>query len=233
MSKHTQEVINFYNNIYLKKQAAAMRPLATYVPFVKILNPLANKKILDVACGTGFLLKLLAEKNLETYGVDISPEAVVVAKKESPTSKIFVASAENLPFNADFFDYVTCIGSIEHFENLDKGLTEILRVAKKEAKFVFVVPNKDYFFWYFKSKKGTHQRDIGEELKSLKDWQKFFQKHQLKIVKTKVDRYPTTSLPWFYSFNPYKILKRLFFKIVWLFLPKKYTYQFIFLIQHQ
>ena len=68
-----------------------------------------------------------------------------------------------------------------------------------------------------------------EELKTFKEWQQIFKHAGLEIVATKQDKWPTKSLAWFYSFNPYKIIKRLAFKLVWLVLPLNCTYQFIIL----
>lgn len=232
LNHHRQKQAVYYNKIYQERKAVAMRPLEAYKDFLKHLEPLAEgKNFLDVGCGTGYLLKLVAEQGLQTYGVDISEQAVKVAQQNNPYSDIQVASAENLPFLSNFFDYISCLGSLEHFNDLKKGLLEMTRVTKPSALFLLVVPNKNYLFWRFKKEKGTAQREIGEKLLSLKEWLKIFQEQGLKIIKIKSDKYPTQSLSWFYSWNPIKIFKRLVFKLVWLVLPLNYTYQFIFICQ--
>ncbi len=227
-----EQLVNFYNNLYHTKQSKAMRPSSEYARLLNYLKPLNNSGILlDIACGTGFLLKNATENNLKTYGVDIANEAVKVAKSNSPLSEIIVAAAENLPFADNFFDYISCLGSIEHFSNINQGLKEMLRVGKKNVKYLLVVPNKNYFAWWFTKNKGTHQRDIGEELKSLTEWQQVLQTAGFKITKIKPDKWPTMCLPWFYSFNPFKIIKRILFKLIWLVLPLRYTYQFIIIAE--
>lgn len=233
MSQNNQsEITEFYNHLYQEKQNMAMRPPRAYEGFLKHLEPLATgKNFLDVACGTGFFLKLAADKGLKTYGIDISSQAVEVAQQNSPSSQVQMAEAENLPFAGGFFDYITCLGSLEHFSDIERSLSEMIRVGKNTTKYLLVVPNKNYFAWWFKKNKGTHQREIGEELKSLNEWRKIFTGSGFKIIKISADRWPTKSLPWFYSYNPLKIFKRLFFKLVWLILPLRYTYQFIFLCQ--
>ncbi|HPA25368.1 MAG TPA: class I SAM-dependent methyltransferase [bacterium] len=222
------KLISFYNNLYSKKQTNAMRPFKEYQFFLNFLKPFGtDQKILDVACGTGFLLKAAVDDGLKTYGIDIANEAVKISQKNSPQSEIFLGLAEELPFANNFFDFIYCLGSIEHFSDINKGLLEMLRVGKENAKYLLVVPNKNYFAWWFTQKKGTHQRDIGEELKSLKEWVSLFESAGFRIIKIKQDKWPTRCLPWFYSFNPLKIFKRLFFKLIWMVLPLKYTYQFI------
>jgi len=226
----SEEITKFYDDIYQRKQSQAMRPKQAYVDFLEILPSLkSGKKFLDIACGTGFLLSLASAKGLETHGIDISQQAVSVAKSNSPNSNIQVASAEKLPFQDNFFDYISCLGSIEYFENISQGISEMIRVAKDDAKFLLVVPNQNYFAWKLKKQSGTHQRDIAEELKTLKEWQQLFKDAGLNILAIRHDKWPAKSLPLFYSYNPYKILKRLVFKLIWLILPINYTYQFIIL----
>src|SRR3989339_417880 len=131
-----EQIVNFYNQLYKSKQSQAMRPITEYSRFLSYLKPLeVDKKILDIACGTGFLLKVANEKGLKTFGIDISDEAVKIAKENSPSSEIITASAENLPFKNNFFDYISCLGSIEHFSDINQGLREMLRVGKRGAKF--------------------------------------------------------------------------------------------------
>jgi len=40
-----------------------------------------GRKLLDVGCGTGFLLLAAFKRGLKTYGIDISEEAIKIAKK--------------------------------------------------------------------------------------------------------------------------------------------------------
>lgn len=224
--------IQYYNELYKKQKSQAMRPKKEYGIFLKHFGKLKKgAKILDVACGTGYLLKLATDKDLQTFGIDISEQAVKIAKQNSPESEIKIASAESLPYADIFFDYITCLGSIEHFENINKGISEMLRVAKNNAKFLFLVPNKKYFAWYFTKQKGTHQRDIGEQLYDLNEWKEILMQNKLKIIKIKQDKYPTKSLSWFYSSNIIKIIKRIMFKLIWLILPLKLTYQFIIIAE--
>jgi len=223
-----ETVVEFYNNLYKSKKSNAMRPINEYRRFLSYLEPLEeNKNFLDIACGTGFLLKVAQEKGLKTFGIDISEEAIKVAKKNSPVSDLRVASAENLPFENNFFDYISCLGSIEHFSDINKGLKEMLRVGKNSAEYILVVPNKNYFAWWFTKNKGTHQREIGEELKSLNGWKNVFELAGFKILNIYQDKYPSRCLPWFYSFNLFKIIKRILFKLLWFFLPLRYAYQFV------
>jgi len=63
-----EQIVNFYNQLYKSKQSQAMRPITEYSRFLSYLKPLAVGKIfLDIACGTGFLLKVANKKGLKTF----------------------------------------------------------------------------------------------------------------------------------------------------------------------
>ncbi|MDP3740941.1 MAG: class I SAM-dependent methyltransferase [bacterium] len=223
---------NYYDDIYLRKQERTMRPRFAYKKLFNLIEPVGqNKKLLDVACGTGYFLQVAAERGLETYGLDLSQEAVAVAKRVSPGSNIVTGYAEALPYESSFFDYVSCLGSLEHFADMEKGTQEMIRVAKSDALFLFILPNDDYLFWKLKKiKKGTHQRNF-EVLKNYPGWLKFLDEAGLEPIKVDQDRWPSQSLRIFEYKNPYRIARRIIFKLIWFFLPLKYTYQFIFVLK--
>lgn len=119
---------------------------AYYSWIADLLNMSKGSNFLDVACGAGFMLKEAAERGLKTFGVDISPVAVNMARKESPSSKIYLGSGENVPFGEDYFDFVTCLGSLEHYLNPQEGIKEISRILKKDGRACIVLPNIWYWF---------------------------------------------------------------------------------------
>jgi demethylmenaquinone methyltransferase/2-methoxy-6-polyprenyl-1,4-benzoquinol methylase len=90
--------------------------------------------ILDVATGTGDLAILLQRKtNAAITGVDIAEDMLDIAKKKARkfTKLHFMqAQAENLPFPDASFDAVTVAFGVRNFEQLQKGLAELLRVLK-------------------------------------------------------------------------------------------------------
>lgn len=143
MEKHinTKEIIKDYDRIYT---TFGLRTNSAYYRWIiKLLQPKPNSRILDVSCGEGILLREIEKlnKGIETYGLDISNEAVGIAKKNTPKSKILLADGQSIPFQDGYFDYVTCLGSLEHYLDPELGLKEITRVAKDESKFLILLPN--------------------------------------------------------------------------------------------
>lgn len=223
----------FYNDLYQRKREQTMRPFYIYQRWLDFFSPEKGKKIFDIGCGTGYFLKAAKERGLQTYGIDLSEEAVKIAREIAPNSQIETGTGEDLKYPDNFFDYIACLGTLEHFTNIEKGLAEILRVAKKDAKFFIIVPNKNYLWDKVVGKRGTIQRDYKEELKDFNSWKNLFEKFGLKMEKVIQDKYPAEIVKIFEYKNPIKILRRIIYRFVWLFMPLNYTYQFVFVFKRK
>ncbi len=121
----------------------------------KVLQLVANthpKTILDIATGTGDLAILMTETNAERIiGLDISAGMLEVGRKKIDDRKLsdkiemILADSENMPFEDNTFDAITVAFGVRNFENLEKGLSEILRVLKPNGIFVILetsIPEK-------------------------------------------------------------------------------------------
>lgn len=119
------------------------------VALVKETQP---ESILDIATGTGDLAINLTKTNAKKIiGLDISEGMLEVGRKKITNKKLdetitmMVGDSENLPFDNDTFDAITVAFGIRNFENLEKGLSEILRVLKPNGIFAILetsVPSK-------------------------------------------------------------------------------------------
>jgi SAM-dependent methyltransferase len=225
-----QEVRQWYDNRYASRGEDSMRPASAYPIYLDDLRAQPGRTLLDIACGTGFFLRAAVQRGLKTWGVDISDEAVKVARRVSPESKIDVGKGEQLNFADASFDYVTCLGSLEHFLDMDQGVSEMKRVAKPDALFCIGVPNSDFLYWKVSGKYGTEQQDINEHMLSLREWSDFFVRNGLKIVRIRQDRWPMHKFRLFASANPLKTVKALAIRLAWSLLPLRYAYQFIFIL---
>ena len=119
---------------------------------VALVNAQSPKLVLDIATGTGDLAINLVETGAEKItGLDISPGMLEVGREKitnkglDQTIEMVIGDSENLPFEDNTFDAITVAFGIRNFENLNKGLSEILRILKPQGTFVILetsVPTK-------------------------------------------------------------------------------------------
>jgi len=101
-----------------------------------------DQRILDVGCGSGFVLEKLYKlgyKNL--YGCDI------VEGIQLKGAKYCVSNIESLCFTDGQFDTVICSNTLEHVLNPAKAASELKRVASKQL--IVTVPCQKYFRYTF------------------------------------------------------------------------------------
>ena len=119
---------------------------------VKLVGETQPKSVLDIATGTGDLAINLTKTNADKIvGLDISEGMLEVGRSKiakrnlSKTIEMVLGDSEKLPFEDNSFDAITVAFGIRNFENLEKGLSEILRVLKPSGIFVILetsVPTK-------------------------------------------------------------------------------------------
>lgn len=224
------KIKDWYNRKYCEKGISFCRPPEAYEVYLNYLKAESGKRLLDVGCGTGNLFKAANKRGLKTYGVDLSDEAVRIAQQNYPSSKITVGSGTWLNLPDGFFDYVTCLGALEHFLDMEKSITEMVRVGRDDAIFCIVVPNVNYFYDKFTGEKGTEQQEINERLLSLSEWKKKFS-GQFEILKIYQDTWPFRNRKVFQPADPFKIIVKTILRYAYFLIPLNYTYVFIFIMK--
>lgn len=131
---------------------------------VKELVAFKPQRILDLATGTGdFAISLLKLKPKQIIGMDISSGMLSVGKQKMISKKVEhiidmqLGDSENMPFEDGFFDAITVGFGVRNFENLEKGLLEMLRVTREGGKIIILefskpkrFPIKQMFGFYSK-----------------------------------------------------------------------------------
>lgn len=132
---------------------------------ISLLKDIHPKIILDVATGTGdFSIEALSLKPEKIIGVDISEGMLEVGRKKMQERKLDsiihlqYGDSENLPFQDNFFDALIVAFGVRNFENLERGLAEMLRVIRPGGRIVILefsrpakFPMKQLYRVYFTS----------------------------------------------------------------------------------
>ena len=103
-----------------------------------IIAPAPGMKILDLAAGTGSSSEPLAEAGAEVIPADFSEGMLAAGRKARPNLPFTKADALNLPFEPDTFDTVTISFGLRNTADIDKALTQMLRVTKSGGHLVVV-----------------------------------------------------------------------------------------------
>jgi len=101
----------------------------------------APLRVLDVGCGTGYLLRLLAGRYAqatELVGIDPAPSMVETAEQaaEDQRLRFTVGAAEQLPYPDDSFDLVVSSTSFDHWADQVAGVGECARVLAPGGQLV-------------------------------------------------------------------------------------------------
>ena len=101
------------------------------------------KNILEIGCGTGYLIRQINEKLCPAIGVDISEYAINKGKKICPN--LIKGDVRNLPINDMSCDMVIGFDILEHIpeEFIDQVISEINRVCYRYC--FFNIPLKNSF----------------------------------------------------------------------------------------
>jgi ubiquinone/menaquinone biosynthesis C-methylase UbiE len=95
-----------------------------------VLAGIRNRRLLDLACGTGRWLEQLSSAQAGATGVDHSSAMLRIAhKKPCIAGKIVQADCANLPFRAGIFDLAIFSFALGHMKRLDTVVRELARVT--------------------------------------------------------------------------------------------------------
>ena len=110
-------------------------------------------RVLDLGCGRGVFLKLLAESGIESVGVDMYPEAVVLCKRQGFKNvykqDIFTylknQSSKESTHRKQDFDGIFCSHLIEHLDFASAGelLNLCYQVLNPKGRIVIITPNSE------------------------------------------------------------------------------------------
>lgn len=127
-----------YETYYLKGSYDADRLIWTFNTFLSQPCP---TMVLEVGCGDGMLLELLANRGIPAMGVDASSSGVGRCIQRGLRAQCLDVSTEPLPFSDDELDLVVSLETFEHLMNPHYALQEVRRVLRPRGTFICSIPN--------------------------------------------------------------------------------------------
>lgn len=113
----------------------------TYPRLFELMGDIRGKRVCDYGCGDGQLTTLMAKRGADTYGFDVSPRSVALARSrpELAHATLEVMAAESMTYPDNFFDVVVGNAILHHLE-LRIAIPELVRVLKFGGRAIFVEP---------------------------------------------------------------------------------------------
>lgn len=113
--------------------------------YVYSLQFIENKKILDIACGTGYGLSILKPKAKFIIGVDNNFETTIKAKRQNTNDIQFLCgNGPALPFANESFEVITSFETLEHLHEREEFLSELKRILVQNGLLILSTPNANY-----------------------------------------------------------------------------------------
>jgi len=182
MTARNEDIRRFYDDVYYRHPGKASRVSRHLQRLARHFEPWEGRKVLDVACGQGEWLRAASALGAIPAGIDISQVALNACRESLSRAELHCGAAEQLPFAGQQFDVVSCLGAIEHFIDPQVALREMVRVAKPNAVFLFLVPNSGFLTRRLGLFVGTHQAEVREDVRSLREWQELFESAGLIVL---------------------------------------------------
>ena len=152
-----------------------------------------SDRVLDVATGTGYMARAVADIGAEVIATDFTLEMLLesrAALEGQGKTELALADADRMAFADNSFDAVTCRVSLHHFANPQLAIGEMARVCKPDGRVVImdVVSSED------KSKSDLHNK-MGKlrDSSEVKQWQRSEIERMVKeagLIVTEVESWP-------------------------------------------
>lgn len=198
----------YYDEMYLKgkgkewDKAPGKEVIVNAFKGIVLPNLSEALYILDIGCGTGYLLSriynITQSKTAHLIGIDISSVAIKIAKKRYEQLGIVFKIEDGCSINLEneSVDVAISYGTFEHFDNPDLGIKEMSRILKCGGYFLTMIPALGHYRkdredegWY-PDKTGQLQWNLFR-----KTWEDFF-------VKSKLLLFPMESAKKYGAINP-------------------------------
>jgi len=143
-----------YNRVYasdrLLHEYLSPERLSFYEELATIFAPLGPKRLIDVGCGTGHLLRFTADRMAvppeRIVGVDHSEDGIGRGRQLLPSATWIVADLYDLALTEEF-DLVLCTEVLEHLDEPGRAVDQLLRLCAPDGRVAITVPDGAQDHW--------------------------------------------------------------------------------------
>jgi SAM-dependent methyltransferase len=169
-----KELQRIYNESYFKTRYPRPEMWTNRAKF--LISKFSPKKVLDVGCSTGLLVKALVDHGIDAYGVEGSDYALsqVHPSIKDRVKKVNFES-DVMPFADSSFDLITGFYVTEHIHAIDHFAEEMHRILVKGGIAWFITPDGD-------RQGGRNEADVNTN--TFAQWKEIFEKHGFKVRKS-------------------------------------------------
>lgn len=128
-----EEVAKHYDHYFANLTTQAIGPL------LDAAGARAGTRLLDVACGPGYVAEAAADRGAMVTGIDFLAAQIRLARERCPTIEFREGDAEALDYPAENFDAVVMNFGLLHVARAEQSLMEAIRVLRKGGRFAFTV----------------------------------------------------------------------------------------------
>lgn len=107
--------------------------------------PAGTARVLDVGCGNALFTQWLRQRAAEVVGVDHTPRNCRQGRREYPELRLAASAGEHLPFADASFDCVVCSDTVEHVDDDQACIDELIRVLKPGGTLIVTMPQGGLF----------------------------------------------------------------------------------------
>ena len=116
--------------------------------FIKNRIDLKNKTLIDVGCGGGLLCENIAEHSKEVKGIDMSNEAIEIAKTHQILKNLKIdyeeiALESLLKKSKKKYNVLTCMELVEHVPDPEKLIEDCVKITNRKADLFFSTLNRN------------------------------------------------------------------------------------------
>lgn len=143
MNTFTEDIINKMNALAPARDKWIRKNKYYYENLTDFLNLNINEgsSIIEIGCGTGYLLSELKSKR--SVGIDISPEMIKIAKEKYPDFEFYEMNASEMTLN-EKFDYIIISDTIGYFEDVQKAFLQLHKLCHENTRIIITYVN---FLW--------------------------------------------------------------------------------------